>query len=92
MNNIRVSVIIEGRVQGIFFRANTQSVALQNNVTGWVKNRFDSSVEAVFEGKKEDVERVILWCRVGPEGAKVDRVKITLEDYTGEFNSFSISY
>ena len=92
MKNVRANAIIEGIVQGVFFRAHTQQEARRRGVSGWVKNRYDGSVEAVFEGDREAVEAVISWCHSGPPRARVDDVKISWEDYTGEFSDFSISY
>ncbi len=89
---VRAHLIIKGLVQGVFFRATTQSVAEGNRVKGWVRNRTDGSVEAVLEGEKEDVDRVIEWCHHGPLGARVDEVEVEWEEYKNEFNGFSIRY
>ena len=88
----RARVIIEGRVQGVFFRHHTQEMALELGLRGWVKNRGDGSVEAVFEGEKEKVEQIIQWCHQGPSGARVMAVKISQEEFKGEFENFSITY
>ena len=88
----RARVTVRGRVQGVFFRYSTREMAHRLQVFGWVKNRWDGSVEAVFEGEKEGVERMIEWCHEGPVGAHVQRVDIQGEEYLGEFDEFSISY
>jgi acylphosphatase len=92
MPKVRAHVIISGLVQGVFFRAHTRRTAEENGVTGWVKNRFDGSVEAVLEGEKGDVEETLQWCRRGPSGAHVDKVNIDWEDFQGEFENFFIAY
>ena len=92
MEKVRARVIVEGRVQGVFFRHHTQETALRLGLNGWVKNRRDERVEAVFEGDKEKVEQMIHWCHRGPSEARVTRVHTTWEDYTGEFEGFSVSY
>ncbi|MGB9627142.1 MAG: acylphosphatase [Thermodesulfobacteriota bacterium] len=92
MEKARARVIVEGRVQGVFFRAHTQEEAYVLGLTGWVKNRRDGRVEAVFEGDKEKVERMIQWCHYGPPGARVNDIQVTWEDYQGEFKDFSIVY
>lgn len=92
MPKVRAHVIIKGIVQGVFFRTSTQRAAQKNGVTGWVKNRFDGRVEAVFEGEKAHVEDTIEWCRQGPTGSDVEDVDIVWEDFTEEFDSFSIVY
>lgn len=92
MEKVRAHVIIEGRVQGVFFRAYTQDQARLRKVTGWVKNRYDGKVEAVFEGERNAVQALIDWCRIGPPHASVKTVEITWEDYKGEFSLFSITY
>ena len=89
---VRAHLIIEGLVQGVYFRANTKRVAEEHGVRGWVRNRPDGTVEAVLEGEKEDVEKVIAWCHRGPWGARVDRVDVEWEEYKGEFRDFSIRY
>jgi acylphosphatase len=92
MEKVRARVIIEGRVQGVFFRHHTEKTALKLGVKGWVRNRRDGSVEAVFEGDQEKVDQIIQWCSRGPSEAKVKNVSVTLEHYTGEFNDFSVTY
>ena len=88
----RVHVFVEGRVQGVFFRAETQNTANRYHVKGWVKNLYDGRVEALFEGKEGDVERAVLWCHQGPSYASVTKVEVKEELFTGEFDSFLITY
>jgi len=92
MDTIRAHLIIEGRVQGVWFRDSTRNEATRLNLTGWVKNRFDGSVELVAEGSQEEVKKLIEWCHHGPPGARVTMVHEIKEDYTGNFDSFRISY
>ena len=92
MEKARARVIVEGKVQGVFFRSHTQDMAFTLGLTGWVKNRRDGSVEAVFEGEKAKVEQMIQWCHRGPSEARVNEVHLIWEDATGEFNDFSITY
>lgn len=89
---IRAHVIISGRVQGVFFRAETQRTAQEHGVTGWVKNLPDGRVEAIFEGPEDAVNRVIAWCHTGPPYAVVTDVSVTREEYTGSFDRFSITW
>ncbi len=92
MAKVRAHIIISGRVQGVFFRYTMQQVSHEVNVTGWAKNLPDGRVEAVLEGNKENVGKVIEWAREGPPQATVKNVDIKLEGYTGEFRDFSIKY
>ena len=92
MEKVRVRVIIEGRVQGVFFRHHTEETASRLGLKGWVKNRRDGSVEAVFEGDQDRVDQIVHWCHGGPSGASVTKVYSTREDYTGEFEDFSVIY
>jgi acylphosphatase len=92
MGKARAHVIVMGRVQGVFFRYETRDVALRHNVAGWVKNRRDGDVEAVFEGDEDDVRIVIDWCKKGPPMARVEDVKLEWEEYGGEFQGFDIKY
>lgn len=88
----RIHVVISGRVQGIFFRHNTKKIADKLNIKGWVKNNWDGTVEAVFEGENDSVDKIVNWCHKGPIGAKVEKVDIKEEKYKGEFKEFSIIY
>ncbi len=92
MSTIRRRVLISGRVQGVAFRYYTRDVARDNGVSGWVRNLADGRVEAVFEGKEEDVNSVVAWCRKGPPASRVDHVQINEERPTGEFTDFDISF
>jgi len=92
MADKRMHVFVEGRVQGVFFRAETQNTANRYHVKGWVENLYDGRVEALFEGKEEDVERAVLWCHQGPTYSSVTSVEVKEEPFTGEFDSFSITY
>jgi acylphosphatase len=87
---IRAHIIIEGRVQGVGFRANTRRVAYQHGLKGWVRNLRDGKVEIMAEGEEEMVERLIQWCHRGPTGSYVSRVTVERTDATEEFNSFGI--
>ncbi|MDJ0665990.1 MAG: acylphosphatase [Desulfobacterales bacterium] len=90
--NTRVHAFITGRVQGVAFRWETQRVAEQHQVRGWVRNLPDRRVEAVFEGPRPQVEAVLEWCHQGPGIARVDAVDVQWEDFKGEFEGFSITY
>ena len=90
MSNVRVHLFISGRVQGVYFRAHTRDEAKKRGLTGWVKNRYDGRVEAVFEGNDEDIQSMISWCRQGPPHAAVTDVSFEGETHRGEFSDFSI--
>lgn len=90
MAKVRAHLIIEGIVQGVFFRAHTREQADSNSVHGWVRNRPDGTVEAVFEGDEESVKKLIEWCHKGPSEAVVKNVKIDWERYKGEFKNFAV--
>lgn len=91
MAKARAHVIVSGKVQGVYFRAETRDQAAALGVAGWVRNRPDGTVEGVFEGTKENVEKLIHWCRQGPPRAKVSGVQAEWQDYRGEFNNFVIT-
>lgn len=76
---IRRRVTVSGRVQGVYFRDETRRRALAAGVAGWVRNRDDGTVEAVFEGHAEDVERMVAFCGRGPRAAHVDAVTVAAE-------------
>ncbi len=87
---VRAHAIIHGRVQGVFFRAETQRTAQKYSVFGWVRNKADGTVEAVFEGEENKVISVLEWCRQGPPSAIVGKVDVNWEAYSGEFRDFRI--
>ncbi len=92
METAKAHVFIKGRVQGVFYRASTCSQAAEFNINGWVKNCVDGSVEAVFEGAKDNVLRMIEWCKTGPSHAIVRDVKIDWLKFDNEFTDFSTRY
>jgi len=92
MNSKRVHLLVEGRVQGVYFRQGMMETAEKNNVLGWVRNLPDNKVEAVLEGNDSNVDAVIEWARFGPAGAVVQELKVTEETYVGEFSDFEIHY
>ena len=92
MVSIRAHLIIEGRVQGVWFRDSTRQEAVKLGLSGWVKNRFDGTVEVVAEGPRERVETLVTWCHHGPPAARVTGVREFKEDFTGEFDSFRILF
>jgi acylphosphatase len=75
----RSHILIYGFVQGVGFRFAVQRAASSRGVSGWVRNRPDGAVEAVFEGKPEDVDALVDYCRRGPRGAEVERVEVEEE-------------
>lgn len=92
VKKLRAHVLIKGRVQGVFFRAEIRSQAYGLELTGWVRNRWDGNVEAVFEGEDQKVRKMIAWCHKGPPAAVVEDVEVKWEEYKGEFTSFSVRY
>ncbi len=86
----RVHVTINGYVQGVFFRETTKLQADDLGVTGWVLNRDDGRVEAVFEGEEQDTKKLVAWCKHGPPRATVRNIDVEWETYVGEFDSFEI--
>lgn len=80
---IRRRVVVKGTVQGVFFRASCQREAAARRVAGWVSNRPDGAVEAVFEGADSAVEALVDWCRQGPPHADVSGVEVNDEEPEG---------
>jgi acylphosphatase len=81
--SIRRRVVVHGHVQGVFFRDSTRGEAQRRGVSGWVSNRSDGAVEAVFEGDADAVEAMVEFCGGGPRGADVDRVETSEESPEG---------
>jgi acylphosphatase len=82
--------MVTGRVQGVYFRGSTAEQARMRHVDGWTRNLDDGRVEAVFEGRAADVDRLVDFCRVGPTGAEVTHVAVEAEDLLGE-RGFAVS-
>jgi acylphosphatase len=75
--------VVSGHVQGVWFRESCRREAEERGVAGWVANRPDGSVEAVFEGREPAVAEVVAWCRIGPPRAAVTGVDVTQEEPEG---------
>jgi acylphosphatase len=88
----RVLVLIEGRVQGVFFRASTRDEARARGLTGWVRNLPDGRVAALFEGDKRLVENMLAWCRQGPPYSYVHHVEEEWQAPLGDMTDFRIVY
>lgn len=88
----RAHVYVSGRVQGVFFRAETANLAHNLGLTGWVRNLSDGRVEALFEGEKEKVEEAVAFCRRGPSGAHIQNLDARWEEWTGEFRDFRVTH
>ena len=92
MSEVKATVLIKGRVQGVFFRAHTQEQAAQLGLKGYVRNLPLRRVEAVFVGPREKVEQAIAWCHSGPPLAEVSEVQVSWSDAGPEYQSFDIRY
>lgn len=87
---VRAHVIVSGRVQGVFFREETRMAAERLGVSGWVRNRGDGTVEAVFEGPPEAVKDAVAWCRHGSPMARVADVQVFWQAYAGDLSGFIV--
>jgi acylphosphatase len=92
MENARAHLFIDGRVQGVFYRAFTRELAHNLGLDGWVRNLRDSRVEALFEGEKGIIQKAIQACYSGPPGARVTNIDVQWETYTGDEKGFSVRY
>jgi acylphosphatase len=80
---VRKRVVVHGHVQGVFFRDATRRLAELHGVAGSVRNTTDGTVEAVFEGPPDAVEKLVAFCEEGPRGAAVERVEVYEESPEG---------
>jgi acylphosphatase len=85
----REHVVVQGEVQGVFFRDTVRSAAADGGVAGWVRNNSDGSVEAVFEGPEDAVDALVALCREGPRSASVERAEVESEEPEG-LNGFEV--
>ena len=86
----QATLTITGRVQGVFYRSETQKMAQKLGLSGYVKNNADGSVTAVAQGDEIRLKQFIEWCKKGPEGAAVDKVITTRQPHKGLFTGFEI--
>ena len=82
-DTVRRHVTVKGEVQGVFFRETTRRKATETGVAGWITNRPDGSVEAVFEGPPDAVDELVEFCRHGPTAASVDKADVRNENPEG---------
>jgi acylphosphatase len=90
MADSRAHVYISGRVQGVSFRYYTYHEALKRGLRGWVRNLLDGRVEAVFEGEKESIDKVLEWTKSGPPAARVDSVDVEWEEPSDSLTGFNV--
>jgi acylphosphatase len=86
----RVYFNVQGRVQGVYFRASAVQRAQELGLTGWVKNCVDGSVEGIAEGPRAELEKLLSWCGQGPSGAKVTHVETRWDAPQNSFTAFTI--
>ncbi|MCM0612204.1 acylphosphatase [Marinobacter sediminum] len=86
----RWSFLVSGRVQGVYYRASTETRALELGLTGYTRNLPDGQVEIVAEGTEDRLAQLKTWCHDGPPAAQVDSVEVSEQVATGEFNGFGI--
>ena len=86
----RIHLVISGRVQGVYFRQSTREQAQALGVSGWVRNRSDGTVELVVEGPASSVEKLVAWCKTGPDMARVDGVERVDEEPVGIPDGFDV--
>ncbi len=87
----RIHAFISGRVQGVFYRANTEKRAVSLGLKGWVRNLPNGQVEVLAEGPEENLKQLMEWCRKGPPFSRVVEVHETWGVATGEFSNFSVA-
>lgn len=92
MKTAAAHLFIEGRVQGVFYRAFTRNLAARLGLNGWVRNLFDGRVEALFEGSRELIEQAIQECWKGPAGSSVRNIDVRWEESSAKYKGFEVRY
>jgi acylphosphatase len=87
----RIRCLVQGKVQGVFFRGTTQKQAYRLGLRGWVRNLPDGAVEAVFEGPQDALDKVVAWLHEGPPLAKVESVHVEAQPEEG-LKGFELRY
>jgi acylphosphatase len=86
----RLSLVIWGRVQGVFFRQNLLDLAERLKLTGWVKNEKNGTLKVVTEGEEIELKKFLAFCQIGPDLAKVEKVEIEWSETQNQFTNFQI--
>ena len=86
-----VLICVFGRVQGVYFRASTVEKALALQLTGWVRNRLNGSVEILAHGSEKNINMLIAWASNGPSLARVDRIELKYQHYFDSSDAFEIA-
>ena len=84
--------IVQGRVQGVYFRASVQHRAIALHLTGWVRNLSNGAVEVQAEGNRKQLEELLQYLHKGPPAARVEEVTVKWGDYTGDFSTFECTW
>jgi acylphosphatase len=92
VDNVKAHVVVQGRVQGVCFRAATRDMARELELAGWVRNLSTGEVEASFEGPRETVEQAVAWCRRGPAAALVTGCEVSWHAAEGAAAPFEVRY
>ena len=90
VDKAQVRLVVDGRVQGVFFRATAAREARRLGLSGWVRNLPDGRVEIVAEGERKALEMLIAWGHQGPPAARVTDVEVEWSEYVGKFSSFEV--
>jgi len=90
MQKVRKHVVISGKVQNVGYRQSVFYQAIALDIKGWVRNLYNGSVEAVFEGEEQSVYQIIEWCKEGPMLARVNHVEVQTQKSSEEFEDFKI--
>lgn len=90
--NRRVKITVTGIVQGVNFRSYTRITAERLGVNGWIRNLPTGAVEGCFEGERGAVNTMIEWCRNGPPSGRVDSLAVSEEQFSDEFDSFTVRH
>jgi len=91
MDKKRVHLIIQGKVQGVFFRASTKDKARELGLSGFVRNKEDGTVEVVAEGDQEQLQKLVDWCHIGPDHSCVNAVQLDWQPYIAQVEKFTIN-
>lgn len=87
---MQAKILISGSVQGVGFRYFVKGMAKNLGLTGWVRNTEEGNVEAIFQGIKENIEKMVTLCREGPPMAEVKNVEVSWEESGKKFDAFEI--
>jgi acylphosphatase len=90
MKQVRVRILIEGRLQGANFRFNAQKEASRLNLVGFIRNLADGRIEIEAQGEQDQVDKILAWCQEEPHGSQIKSILFRYDDPINRYSEFNV--